>query len=168
MQHDIHGHRRSSWRPAHGIRRILRRRADRLSERAWDRLRAGLVAGDPRGEVTAAWTIAQDLMRCYQVRDASAAAAVITAARDGPVPEIARLGRTLHTWRAEFLAHFAHTDVSNGPTESSNLKIKNTKRTARGFRNFANYRLRLLLNHGRIQNNHQTSRIRTCRPSLVA
>jgi hypothetical protein len=30
-------------------------------------------------------------MRCYQLRDASAAAAVITAARDCPVPEIARL-----------------------------------------------------------------------------
>jgi hypothetical protein len=26
------------------------------------------------------------------------------------------------------------------------------------FRNFGNYRLRLLLNQGRIQNNHQTSR----------
>ena len=84
------------------------------------------------------------------------------------IPEIARPGRTLHTWRAEFLTHFTHTDVSNGPTESLNLKIKNTKRTARGFRNFANYRLRLLLNHGRIQNNHQTARIRTRRPSFVA
>ena len=46
------------------------------------------------------------------------------------IPEIARPGRTLHTWRAEFLTHFTHTDVSNGPTESLNLKIKNTKRTA--------------------------------------
>ena len=107
-------------------------------------------------------------MRCYQLRDSRAATAVITAARDCPVPEIARLGRTLHTWRAEFLAHFAHTDVSNGLTESLNLKIKNPKRTARGFRNFANYRLRLLLNHGRIHNNHQISRIRTRRSSLVA
>src|SRR4029077_17908408 len=71
-------------------------------------------------------------------------------------------------WRAEFLAPFAHTDVSNGPTEALNLKIKNTKRTARGFRNFGNYRLRLLLNHGRIQNNHETSRIRTRRHSVVA
>jgi transposase len=168
VQHDVHGHRGHRGDPLYGIRRILRRRADRLSERAWGRLRAGLVAGDRCGQVTAAWTIAQDLMRCYQLRDASAAAAVITAARDCPVPEIARLGRTLHTWRAEFLAHFAHTDVSNGPTEALNLKIKNTKRTARGFRNFGNYRLRLLLNHGRIQNNHQTSRIRTRRPSLVA
>jgi transposase len=168
VQQDLYGHRGHRGDPLYRIRRILRRRADRLSERAWARLRTGLIAGDPCGEVTAAWTIAQDLMRCYQLRDASAAAAVITAARDCPVPEIARLGRTLHTWRAEFLAHFAHTDVSNGPTESLNLKIKNTKRTARGFRNFDNYRLRLLLNHGRIQNNHQISRIRTRRPSLVA
>lgn len=168
MQQDVYRHRGHRGDPLYGIRRILRRRADRLSERAWGRLRAGLVAGDPCGEVTAAWIIAQDLMRCYHLRDASAATAVITAACDCPVPEIARLGRTLHTWRAEFLAHFAHTDVSNGPTESLNLKIKNTKRTARGFRNFGNYRLRLLLNHGRIQNNHQTSRIRTRRPSLVA
>ena len=74
----------------------------------------------------------------------------------------------MHTWWAEFLAHFAHTDISNGPTESLNLKIKNTKRTACGFRNFGNYRLRLLLNHGRIQHNHQTSRIRTRRSSLAA
>ena len=73
-----------------------------------------------------------------------------------------------HFWAAaEFLAHFAHTEVSNGRTETLNLKIKNTKRTARGFRNFGNYRLRLLLNPGRIQN-HQTSRIRIRRPGLVA
>jgi transposase len=102
VQQDLYGHRgHRSSDPLYGIRRILRRRADRLSERAWDRLRAGLVAGDPGGEVTAAWTIAQELMRCYQLRDAGAAAAVITAARDCPVPEIARPGRTLHTWRAE-------------------------------------------------------------------
>jgi Transposase len=99
-------------------------------------------------------------MRWYQLRGASGAGAVMTAARDCPVPEIACPGRTLHTWEAELLAHFAQPDASNGPTESLNPKIKNAKRTARGFRNFGNYRLRLLLSHGRIQNNHQTSRIR--------
>ena len=31
--------------------------------------------------------------------------------------------------------------MSNGPTEALNLKVKNTKRTARGYRNFDNYRL---------------------------
>jgi len=39
-----------------------------------------------------------------------------------------------------------------------NPKIKDAKRMAGRFRNFGNYRLRLLLNQGRIQNNHQTSR----------
>jgi transposase len=66
------------------------------------------------------------------------------------------------------VAHFTHPAVSNGPTESLNLKIKNTKRKARGFRNFTNYRLRLLLNHGRIRQDRLTSRIRTRSPRLVA
>jgi transposase len=92
----------------------------------------------------------------------------ITAALGCPVPEAARLRRTLRAWRAEFLAAFDHPHVSNGSTESLDLKIKNTKRKARGFRNFGNYRLGLLLNHGRIRNDRSTSRIRTRQPSLVA
>lgn len=93
---------------------------------------------------------------------------LITDLRDCPIPELARLGRTLRAWHPEFLAHFDHPAVSNGPTESLNLKIKNTKRKARGFRNFANYRLRLLLNHGRIRQTRLTSRIRTRSPRFVA
>jgi transposase len=168
VQQDTTGHRGRKGDPLSGIRRLLRRRADRLSDRAWQRLRDGLTEGDPNGEVTAAWSIAQDLMTCYHARDQAAAEKIITAALDCPVPEVARLGRTLATWRTEFLAAFDHPDVSNGPTENLNLKIKNTKRVARGYRNFANYRLRLLLNHGRIRQDHPISRIRTRRPSLVA
>jgi transposase len=168
VQHEQTGHRGRTGDALYGIRRLLRRRADRLTHRAGQRLRDGLTAGDPAGEVTAAWSIAQDLMACYHTRDRAAAQRIITAARDCPVPEVARLGRTLAAWRPEFLAGFDHPKVSNGPTENLNLKIKNTKRVARGYRNFANYRLRLLLNHGRIRNDHSTSRIRTRRPSLVA
>lgn len=168
VQTEQTGHRGRAGDPLYRIRRIARRRADRLSERAWGRLRDGLDAGDPDGELTAAWSIAQDLMSSYTKRDRTAAEQIITAALNCPVPEVARLGRTLAAWRPEFLAGFDHPEVSNGPTESLNLKIKNTKRTARGFRNFTNYRLRLLLNHGRIRNDHLTSRIRTRRPSLVA
>jgi hypothetical protein len=54
------------------------------------------------------------------------------------------------------------------PIESLNLKIKNTKRVARGYRNFTNYRLRLLLNHGRTHEDHSPTRIRTRRPSFAA
>jgi transposase len=35
--------------------------------------------------------------------------------------------------------------VSNGSTEAINLLIKKIKRVGHGFRNFSNYRLRLLL-----------------------
>ena len=42
------------------------------------------------------------------------------------------MGRTLTVWRNEFLARFDHPDVSNGPTENLNPKIKNTKHIARG------------------------------------
>lgn len=61
---------------------------------------------------------------------------LITALPGCPIPELARLGRTPRAWRPGFLAHFDHLTVSNGRTENLNLKIKNTKRKARGFRNF--------------------------------
>jgi transposase len=88
--------------------------------------------------------------------------------RGCPIPELARLGRTLHAWRTELCAHFDHPEVSNGPTENLNLKIKNTKRLARGYRNFTHYRLRLLLNHGRIRQDHAPTQIRTRRPRFAA
>ena len=135
-------------------------------------MQAGLIAGDPDGETTLAWTIAQDLMDLYRHDDAELARAQATALiadlRSCPIPELARLGRTLQAWQIELCAHFDHPDVSNGPTENLNLKIKNTKRTARGYRNFDHYRLRLLLNHGRIHKDHSPTRIRTRAPRFAA
>ena len=172
VQHTQTGHRGRTGDPLYGIRRVLRRRADHLSVKAWARLEAGLIAGDPDGEVTIAWTVAQQVMDLYQGDDPdqarAAATELIAALRECPIDELARLGRTLHAWRDELLAHFAHPEVSNGPTENLNLKIKNTKRIARGYRNFAHYRLRLLLNHGRIHEDHAPTRIRTCRPRFAA
>jgi transposase len=166
------GHRGRTGDPLYGIRRVLRRRADHLSVKAWARLEAGLIAGDPDGEVTIAWTIAQQVMQLYRLDDATQAraqAGELTAAlRECPIPELARLGRTLHAWREELAAHFDHPAVSNGPTENLNLKIKNTKRIARGHRNFTHYRLRLLLNHGRIREDHSPIRIRTRAPRFAA
>lgn len=166
------GHRGRTRDPLYGIRRVLHRRRDRLSTKARARLHAGLVAGDPDGEVTLAWTVAQDLMDFYQHGNPELAHThaeqLITDLRSCPIPELARLGRTLHAWRVELCAHFDHPDVSNGPTENLNLKIKNTKRIARGYRNFDHYRLRLLLNHGRIHEDHSPTRIRTRAPRFAA
>jgi len=63
-------------------------------------------------------------------------------------PELLRLARTLDAWQGELLAAFNATGrcpASNGPTEAVNMLIKKIKRIGHGFRNLANYRLRLLL-----------------------
>ena len=62
-----------------------------------------------------------------------------------PVPEVARLGRTLRAWRQQLLAYFVTAGVSNGGTEAINLLIEKTRRLAHGFRTFDHYRLRILL-----------------------
>lgn len=166
------GHRGRSRDPLYGIRRLLRRHRTRLSTKARGRLEAGLIAGDPDGETTLAWTVTQQLMDLYRLDDPDQARThteqLIADLRECPIPELARLGRTLHAWRDELCAHFDHPDVSNGPTENLNLKIKNTKRVARGYRNFDHYRLRLLLNHGRIHEDHSPTRIRTRAPRFAA
>jgi hypothetical protein len=46
------------------------------------------------------------------------------------------------------------------------MKIKNAKRVARSYRNFDHYRLRLLLNHGRIHEDRSPTRMRTRRPRV--
>ena len=59
-----------------------------------------------------------------------------------------RLATTISSWRTELLAYFTTGGISNGPTEAINLLIKKIKRVGHEFRNFNNYRLRLLLHCG--------------------
>lgn len=159
--------------PLYEARRVLRRRADRLNPRAAARVQAALAAGDPYGEVTAAWICAQDLARAYLAEESAEghrrAVTVIQALLTCPVPEAQRLGRTLRSWQREFLAYFATGGASNGPTEAVNLIIEKTRRLGHGFRNWHNYRLRLLLRCGGIRwNTLTTPRIRSRHPRLVA
>ena len=70
---------------------------------------------------------------------------MLTSLHTCPIPEVARLGRTLRQWRTQILAYFTTGGVSNGGTEAVNLVIEKTRRLAHGFRNFTNYRLRILL-----------------------
>jgi len=60
----------------------------------------------------------------------------------------------------QLLAYFHTGRASNGSTEAVNLLIKRIKRVGFGFRNFDNYRLRLLLHCGTTWNTHRTTRIR--------
>ena len=84
------------------------------------------------------------------------------------VAELSRLVRTVRAWEAEVLAFHQTEGCSNGPTEAINLLIKKVKRVGHGFRNFDNYRLRLLLHCGVRWQTHPTARLRGRSPRLVA
>jgi len=103
VQQDTHGHRGRIGDPLYGIRRVLRRGADTLTDRAWDRLLAALDTGDAGGQVAAAWIAAQDLRLLYRAPDRSRAAHLLHELRvhcaDSGLPKLARLARTLDAWR---------------------------------------------------------------------
>lgn len=56
-----------------------------------------------------------------------------------------KVQRTLRRHRKEIITSFKYGDYTNGPVEGTNNKIKAIKRTAYGFRNFFNFRARILL-----------------------
>jgi transposase len=162
VQQQLFGHRGRKGDPLYRIRRVLLRGADTLGERAWDRLHAGL-AGDRYDEVGAAW-LAKELLRdVYAAVDQAHARRRLTVfyqwCADAEVAEVTRLAKTIAAWQNEVLAYH-HERLSNGPTEAMNLLVKKIKRVGHGFRNFANYRLRLLLHCGVTWQDQPTARLR--------
>lgn len=164
VQQDTTGHRGRTGDPLYGIRRLLLRGAENLTERAYARLLGGLDAGDPDGAVAAAYIACQELRHLYAAPDLDRARRRLhtfyQACAAPGVPELERLGRTIAAWEDQLLAYFTTGGVSNGPTEAVNLLVKRIKRAGFGFRNFANYRLRLLLHCGVSWHTHRTTRIR--------
>lgn len=120
--------------------------------------------GDPSGDVTAAWQDKELLRAVYAAPDSAAARATLERFYRWcdaiQVAELSRLARTVGAWEAEILAWHRTAGCSNGPTEAINLLIKKVKRVGHGFRNFANYRLRLLLHCGVTWQTHRTARLR--------
>jgi transposase len=172
VQQAILGHRGRKHDPLYRIRKLLLTAAEQLSGRGRARLRAGLRAGDPTGEVAVAWQGKELLRAVYAaVGPAAARAALERFYRwaDGVgVLELSRLARTVRAWEAEILAWHATGGCSNGPTEAVNLLVKKVKRVGHGFRNFANYRLRLLLHCGVRWPTPRTARLRGRPPRFVA
>jgi transposase len=166
------GHRGRKPDPLYRIRKLLLTAAEQLTQRGRARLRAGLAAGDPGGEVAAAWQGKELLRAIYAAVGTSAARAALERFyrwSDGVgVTELSRLTRTVRAWEAEILAWHATEGCSNGPTEAANLLIKEIKRVGHGFRNFGNYRLRPLLHCGVTWQTPQTARLRGRSPRRVA
>jgi transposase len=172
VQHDTLGHRGHAGDPLFGIRRLLRRGHEHHTARSWTRMLAGLAAGDDDEQVGRAWIAAQELRLLYREHSRDRAERRLlrwfTEIAEHDIPELIRLARTLDAWRDELLAYFDTGGVSNGPTEAVNGLIKKVKRVGHGYRNFANYRLRLLLHCGTDWHTPTTTPIRGRLPRLAA
>jgi transposase len=68
VQQGSTGHRGRKDDPLFRIRRLLRRRFDRLTERAWARILAGLEAGDVGEQIGLSWIAAQELCPLFESR----------------------------------------------------------------------------------------------------
>jgi transposase len=159
-QQALLGHRGRKHDPLYRIRKLLLTAAEQLTSRGRARLRAGLAAGDRFGEVAAAWQGKELLRAVYAAADLAATRAALDRFYrwcDGvQILELSRLARTVRAWQTEILAWHQTSGCSNGPTEAINLLIKKVKPVGHGFRNFANYRLKLVLHCGVRWQTHRT------------
>ena len=149
VQQETTGHRGRKNDSLYRVRNILRAGAERLTDRQRDRLAAAFTAREEHLEVELAYRCAQAVREVYHHDDPKAgrhaAQKILATFHTCPIPEVARLGKTLRRWRTEFLGYFDTGGASNGGTEAVNGLIELHRRIARGFRNRDNYRLRMLL-----------------------
>ena len=114
-----------------------------------ERLREASTADEAHISVEVAYLLTQQVREVFHqatpAQGRHLAAHLIQRLPACPIPEIARLGRTLRKWKDTFLAYFDTGGASNGPTEAINGIIELGRRTARGYRNPTNYQLRMLL-----------------------
>jgi transposase len=148
VQQDTLGRRGHKNDPLYKIRGLLRHGVEHLTEKQQAKISHCLYAGDPQHEVNLAWQCYQQLRSIYHAVPAKGrqiAQKVLDSFHTCPIPEVARLGRTLRAWKAQILAYFDTSGVSNGGTEAINLIIEKIRRLAHGFKNFDHYRLRIML-----------------------
>ena len=135
--------------PSTQVRNLMRASRDRLTKRQQERLREAFTADEAHISVEVAYHCAQQVRDVFHqatpAQGRRLAAHLIERLPTCPIPEIARLGRTLRKWKDAFLAYFDTGGASNGPTEAINGIIELGRRTARGYRNPTNYKLRMLL-----------------------
>ena len=172
-QTETTGHRGRKGDPLYGIRKLLLTGAERLDAAGLQRLRTALDQGDPYDEVADCWAAKEKVRSVFKTAKPKQAAArlddaIAYSAAPEAAPELHKLAATLKRWRTEILASTT-TGTHNGRTEAANAKIKDVKRSARGFTNLNNYRLRILLAAGRKPGQTQpVTKIRTRRPRFVA
>lgn len=138
VQQETLGHRGRKGDPLYGIRHLLRAGRERLTSRQQNRLASAFAAHPDHVAVEVAYKCAQDVREVFHQptlpRGRRLAEQLIQKLPSCPIPEIARLGKTLRRWRTAFLAYFDTDGASNGGTKAINGFIELGRRIARGFR----------------------------------
>jgi transposase len=127
VQQDTTGHRGRKGDPLYGIQTILRAGEENLTDKQRARIERAFAAHAEHDVVDLTWQCAQQLRSAYKQTDKTAgreiAERIVTSFPTCPIPEVARLGRTLRKWKEAFLAYF-DTGATNGGTEAINGLIE--------------------------------------------
>lgn len=131
-------------------RRILVKARERLTESERDRVEQALDA-DPTGELRTAWVLKERFRDWYLADGQEQARARLRRwyreVDQSHIPEFAELAPTVRAWEPGLLAHF-DSGATNGATEGITNLVKVVKRQGFGYRNFENFRLRVLYRCG--------------------
>ncbi len=96
VQNATTGHRGRKYDQLYQVRKLLLKACGDLDVRGWQRLADGLRAGDPDGEVTAAWQLKEITRDLYRARDIHTARDVVALlyawANSGDVAEGGAVG----------------------------------------------------------------------------
>ncbi|MBG6226784.1 transposase [Arthrobacter sp. CAN_A2] len=148
LTQEAKGRRGRSVDPVWANRRLLLKGAEKLSDRARNRLEVVFAVDDPTGRLEAAWQVKEQLrvlLRTGSLADAAAARTELERLVNiAGQPETNRLYRTVCRWWAE-IEVLITTGATTAKVEANNTAIKHIKRTGRGYRNADNYRSRILL-----------------------
>lgn len=134
--------------PVWANRRLLLQGAEKLSQRARNRLEVVFTLDDPTGRLEAAWKVKEQLrtlLRTGSLTEAAHAKTELERLVDlAGQPETRRLYRTVCRWWNE-IEVLIITGATTAKVEANNTAIKHIKRTGRGYRNPHNYRSGTLL-----------------------
>lgn len=172
VQQETLGHRGRKGDPLFRVRRKILLGYERLGDDKFNEVLVTVQAGDPDGEVTAAW-LAKELLRSVYAAENEAHARrrlveFFQHCADADVPEVTRLAKTIDRWRDEVLAYHRTAGASNGPVENMHMLAEKIRRTAHGFTNHDNYRRRLIGRLGIKWDTVPTRRIRGRKPHSAA
>jgi len=153
VQNQTLGHRGRKDDPLYRVRKALTRAAEKLDFTAVNRLLRLTAIGDSSDQLYFCWRAKEAIRDLYNQPDHTEAKQYLDELIDlfadtGFGPEVNSLAHTLRKWGTQ-IVNWHKAKISNGPTEAANNLIKRIKRVGFGFRNFTNYRTRVLLYAGK-------------------